>query len=184
MPAVSEMEEIGELYEVLMREPSVDHLLRMTLAIQTFGAPREITESLHKVIGIIRADSSADEAGLLANAIKVLSHVTALLQDTTLANAVAEACIERLAIDQRRETVMEAIYRLLECSAAETDQAAGCLFLSRKLEQICFTITKPELLAEIVAWIEQLKLISPELKCALGRALAIAKLGASGSAVA
>ena len=179
LPAVSEMQDIGELYAVLMREPSVDHLLRLTPAIQMFGPPREITESFHKVIGIIRADSSADEEGRLANAIKLLSHVAALLQDTKLANAVAEACVERLAMDERRETVIEAIHRLLECSAAETDKAAVRLFLSRMLEQVCYTITKAELLAEIAAWIKELKLISPELNCALGRALAIAELGAS-----
>jgi hypothetical protein len=184
LPVLSEMQHIGRLYEVLMREPSVDHLLRMTPAIQAFGPPREITESVHKIIGIIRADSSADEEGLLANALKPLSHIAALLQDARLANAVAEACIERLAMDERRETVIEAIYRLLECSAAETDKAAARLFLSRKLEQVCYTITKPELLAEIAAWIEELKLISPELKCALGRALAIAKLGAAMPAAA
>jgi hypothetical protein len=178
LPTVSELQNTGELYEVLMREPSIEHLLRTTPAIQAFGPPREITESLYKVIGIVRADSSADDDGFLANAIKLLSHVAALLQDTGLANAVAEACIERLAIDQRRETVIEAIHRLLECSAADTDSAGARLFLSRKLEQICYTITKAELLAEAVAWIEELKLISPELKCALGRALAIAKLGA------
>src|SRR5262249_14749624 len=111
--------------------------------------------------------------------LKVLSHVAALLQDTRLANAVAEACVERLAMDERRETVIEAIHRLLECSAAETDKAAARLFLSRMLEQVCYTITKTELLAEIAAWIEELKVISPELNCSLGRALAIAKLGAS-----
>jgi hypothetical protein len=182
LPVVSEMQDIGDFYEALIREPSVDHLLRMTAAIQTLGPPREITESLHRVIGIIRADSSADEEGLLASAIKLLSHVAALLQDTKLANAVAEACIERLAIDEKRESVMEAIYCLLECSAAETDKAAARLFLSRKLEQVCYTIAKPELLAEIVGWIEELKVVSPELKSALGRSLGIAKLGASRAA--
>ena len=65
LPTVSEMQDIGELYEVLMKEPSVDHLLRMTPAIQAFGPPREIIESLHKVIGIIRANSSADDDGFL-----------------------------------------------------------------------------------------------------------------------
>jgi hypothetical protein len=184
LPTVSELQNTGELYEVLMKEPSIERLLRTTPAIHAFGPPREITESLHKVIGIIRANSSADDDGFLTTAIKLLSHVAALLQDTGLANAVAEACIERLAIDQQRQATIEAIYRLLECSAADTDRAAARLFLSRKLEQICYTITKPELLAEVVAWIEELKLISPELKCALGRALAIAKLGASRSAAA
>jgi hypothetical protein len=184
LPVVSEMQEIGALYETLMREPSIDHLLRMTPAIQAFGPPREIAESLHKVIGIIRADSSVDEEGAITNAIELLSHVAAVLQDTDLANAVSEACIERLAMDERRKTVIEAIYRLVECSAAETDSAAARLFLSRKLEQVCYTITKPELLAEIAAWIEELKLISPDLKHGLGRALAIAKLGASRPAAA
>ncbi|MBI2753579.1 MAG: hypothetical protein HYX46_08730 [Betaproteobacteria bacterium] len=184
LPVISEMQDIGELYAVLMREPSLDNMLRMTPAIHAFGPPREITQSLHKVIAIIRADSSTDEEGLLANGIKLLSHIAALLQDTRLANAVAEACLERLAMNERPETVIETIYRLLECSAAETDEAAARLFLSRNLEQLCYTIAKAELLAEIAAWIEELKLISPELNCALGRALAIAKLGASRSAAA
>jgi hypothetical protein len=184
LPAVSELQNNGELYEVLMKEPSIEHLLRTTPAIQAFGPPREITESLHKVTGIIRGNSSTDDDGFLTTAIKVLSHVAALLQDTGLANAVAEACIERLAIDQRRQTTIEAIHRLLECSAAETDKIAGRLFLSRKLEQLCYTITEPDLLAEIAACIQQLKLICPEMNCVLGRALAIAKLGASRSAAA
>jgi hypothetical protein len=181
-PPIAEMGDIGELYAVLMIDPSVDNLLRMAPAIHALGTPREITETLHKVTSIIRADSSADEKGLLANAIKLLSHIAAVLQDTKLANAVAEACVERLAIDERRETVIEAIYRLVECSAGETDKSAAHHFLSRKLEQVCYTITKSELLAEIAAWIEKLKVVSPELNSTLGRALAIAKLGASRSA--
>ena len=184
LPTVSELQNTRELYEVLMKEPSIENLLSTAPAIQMFGPPCEITASLHKVVGIIRGNSSADDDGFQKTAIKVLSHVAALLQDTSLANAVAEACIERLAIDQGRQRTIEVIHHLLECSAAETDKVARRLFLSRKLEQICYTITKPELLAEIAGCIEELKLISPDLKFALGRALAIAKLGASRSAVA
>jgi hypothetical protein len=185
VPLLSEIPaDIAELYAELMKEPSVDHLLRMTPAIHMFGPPPEITETMHKLIGIIRAASSADEDGRMASAIGLLSHVAALLRDTNLGNAVAETCIERIAMDERRETVLEAVHRLIECSAAETENAAARLFLSRKLEQVCYTIRKPELLAEIVASTEQLKLISPELNCALGRALAIAKLGAFRSAAA
>lgn len=176
--------DIYELYAELMKEPSLDHLLRMTPAIHVFGPPPEITEAMHKLIGIIRADSSADEDGRVTSAIELLSHVAALLRDTNLANAVAETCIERIAIDERRETAVEAVHRLIECSAAETESAAARIFLSRKLEQLCYTIKKRELLTEIIASIEQLKLISPELNCGLGRALAIAKLGTSRSAVA
>jgi hypothetical protein len=184
-PLLSEIPaDIAELYAELMKEPSLDYLLRMTPAIHMFGPPFEITETMHKLIGNIRADSSADKDGRKASAIELLSHVAALLRDTNLANAVAETCIERIAMDERRETVVDTVHRLIECSAAETENAAARLFLSRKLEQLCYTIKKPELLAEIVASIEQLKLISPELNCALGRALAIAKLGASRSAVA
>ena len=172
------------MYAMLIKEPSVRHLLRMTPAIQAFGPPREITESLHRVIGIIRADSSTDEEGLLTGAIKLLCHISALLQDASLGNAAAEACIERLFIDQQREKVIEAIHRLLECSAAEPDKTATRLFLSRKLEQVCCAINHADLHAEIVAWIEKLKVINPELNCALGRALAIAKIGASRSVTA
>jgi len=184
LPTVSEMQGVGELYEAFMREPTIDSLIELTPVIQSFGPPHEIIDSFYKVIGIIRADSSRDEEGLVANVIKLLSHVAALLQDTKLANAVAEACIERLAVDERPETVIEAIYRLLECSAAETDKIASSQFLSRMLEHVCYTITKPELLPGIAAMIEELKLVSPELKCALGRALAIARLGASRSVAA
>ncbi|WP_155888549.1 hypothetical protein [Inquilinus limosus] len=182
LPIVSEMQDIGELYEELMQEPTVDHLLSMRLAIPAFGPPREIVESLHKLVGIIRSDSSADPEGRLADALTLLGHVAALLQDTTLANAVAEACIERLVIEERRETAIEAIYRFLECSAAEAERVAANSFLSRKLEQLCYTIKNPELLAEVATWIGELKLVSPELRFTVGRALAIAKLGALSAA--
>jgi hypothetical protein len=185
LPPLSQIPaDIADLYAELMKEPSLDHLLRMRPAIHVFGPPPEVTETMHKLIGVIRADSSADEDGRVASAIGLLSHVAALLRDTNLANAVAETCIERIAMDDRRETVVEAVHRLIECSAAETENAAGRLFLSRKLEQVCYTIRKPELLAEIIASMEQLKLISRDLDCVLGRALAIAKLGASRSAAA
>ncbi|MGK9235954.1 hypothetical protein KXS07_29570 [Inquilinus limosus] len=182
LPIVSEMQDIGRLYEELMQEPTVDHLLRMKLAIPAFGPPREIVESLHKLVGIIRADSSADPERRLADALTLLGHVAALLQDTSLANAVAEAYIERLIIEERQETAIEAIYRFLECSAAEIDKAAANSFFSRKLEQLCHTIKNPELLAEVAAWIGELKLVNPELKFTVGRALAIAKLGALSAA--
>lgn len=184
LPTVREMQDVAKLYDAFIREPSVDQLLTITPAIHVFGPPREIIESLHKIVSIIRTDSLGDEEGALTIAIKLLSHTAVLLQDVKLANAVAEVCIERLAVDQQRATVVEVLYRLLECAAAETDKVAWRLFLSRKLDQVGYMITNRELLAEVVTWIEKLKLINPELNCGLGRALSIAKLGASGSTAA
>jgi hypothetical protein len=183
-PRIGDMKELADAYRQIIDIPTVEHLLMLTPAIQAFGPPREIVPSLYKVVATIRADSSDDEDGRIPNALRLLAQVAALLEEPKLADAVAEACIERLAIREDRENIIETIHRLIECSAAEQDRELSRVSLARRLEQLGYIVRNGALLAEIADWIDELKIVNPTVKCSLGRALAIARLGATRSAPA
>jgi hypothetical protein len=87
--------------------------------------------------------------------------------------------IVRLAFIDERQPTHETIYRLIECAAADQDYNRVTATLARRLEQAASIIRNEALLGEIANLFEALKLINPAISQRLGRAIALAKLGAS-----
>jgi hypothetical protein len=112
----------------------------------------------------------------------MVAHVAVVQQNVKLADAVAEASIEHLAIVNDRQAALEAIYRLIECAGADPDQPRGKGLLAKRLEQVAFIVKDRSLLVEIGEYLDTLKLIDPALEERLGRAMAMAKLGANPAA--
>jgi hypothetical protein len=178
-PVLSEMGGLIEPYQKLISEPSIGNLLILTPAIIAFGVPPEAYESLHMVVANIRRDSSQGDDEVVLNALKLLAHIATMLQNVKLADAVAEACIERLALNEQRQTLVETIYRLVECAGADQNRDNATASLARRLEQVSYIVRNEELLAEIAELLQSLKLINTSLETKLGRAIAMAKLGRS-----
>jgi hypothetical protein len=177
IPILNEMGEISELYRKLIDDPSLDNLLMLRAPISTFGCPKEAVESLHNIIGQIRRSPAKPEDDATLDAFKLIAHVAVLLNDVALADAVADACLERLALADDRQTVTETVHRLIECSAADNNRENAKAALARRLEQLSFVLRNTKLLSEVIEYIEILKTTDPSLQTRTGRAIATAKLG-------
>jgi hypothetical protein len=170
---------LKEPFHELINEKSLDMLLRLTPAIWAFGFPTEARASLDGVISAIRRNTPAIEEELVLAGVKLLSHIAVATKDRRLADSVIETLMERVPIMQSRSSTLEAAYRFVECRAADTHEGNAATSLARRLEQFAFLVPNESLLPEIANLLETIKMIDPALECRLGRAMAVAKLGAS-----
>jgi hypothetical protein len=178
---LAERQDLVEPYQPFMDKPTVENLLLLTPLVDIFGFPREALDRLHKVTSDIRSMPLGDddtEQGLL-NALKLMAHISAMLQDAPLADAVSATCIERLAVTTKRPHALELIYRLIECAAADRDRTRALTSLVQRLEQASLVMAAAALIAEFGGILQTLKEINPSLESRLGRAMATAKLAAS-----
>jgi hypothetical protein len=178
-PALEQMQTPIPPYERLINEPTVDHLLLLTPAIHSFGFPPQALTSLYAVVASIRREPLTGGNNLTQHALQLLAHISVLEQEIRLADVVAEASIEQLAFTDERRSTHEAVYRLVECAAADQDHDRAMSTLARRLEQVANVVRNPALLGELADLFEDLKTINPSLSALLGRAIALAKLGAS-----
>jgi hypothetical protein len=150
--------------------------------IDTLGfGRREWAINRMRAYGGQRSAPEADNDQIL-DALRLIAHVAVMLNDVSLADAVAEASLERLSIKEDRQSVVEAVHRLIECSVADGDRDNNAkIVLARRLEQLGFLVRDRSLLTEVAAYIELLKTIDAGLLTGMGRALAMAKLGTSRS---
>jgi hypothetical protein len=178
-PILENLGAFREPFQTLMKEQSLDALLLLTPAIHAFGLPSEARASLDGVVSSIRRNSPALEEEVVLAGLKLLSHIAVTTKDRRLADAVVETCMERLPIIDSRQSTLDAAYRFVECRAADPDGASATMALARRLEHFAFLVRKESLLLDVVSLFETIKTIDPTLECRLGRALAVAKLGAS-----
>jgi hypothetical protein len=178
-PVLSQMEMLTKPYEQLIKEPTVDQLLLLTPAIHSFGFPPEALDSLYAVIASIRREPYKDGREFRDSALKLIAHISVLEQDVRLADAVAQACIERLAFIDERQPTHETVYRLIECAAADQDRERAMSTLARRLEQVANIVRDGAFLGELADLFEVLKIINSSMSQRLGRAIALAKLGAA-----
>jgi hypothetical protein len=179
-PVLNEMGDVADVYRELINAPTLDKLLRARAAISTFGCPAEVVESLYKIIAHLRRSAPQTNDQIL-DALRLIAHVAVMLNDVALADAVAEASLERLSLDEDRQSVVETVHRLIECSAADVDRENAKVTIARRLEQLAFLVRDGALLTEVVAYIELLKTTDAGSSTRMGRALAMANLGISRS---
>lgn len=169
---------IQEAYRRLEREPSLENLLVLTPAIHAFGFPVEAREGLQKIIGLLRRSPNEDKR-LVSSVLTLLSHVAALASDVKLADGVAEICIDSIASAGDRHEVVESIFRIIECSAADENYATAHETLLKRLEQAAYIVPAGPLVSDVLGLLEVLKTVNEPLRERLGRALALANLGVS-----
>jgi hypothetical protein len=178
-PVLENLGVLKEPFQRLINEKSLDTLLQLTLAIFAFGFPTEARASLDGVISSIRRNAPPIEEDLVLAGVRLLSHIAVTTKDRKLADSIAETLMERVPIIQSRSSTLEAAYRFVECRAADTDGGNAATSLARRLEQFAFLVPNESLLPEVPNLLETIKMIDPTLECRLGRAMAVAKLGAS-----
>jgi hypothetical protein len=180
-PVLNEMGDFADSCRPLINHPTLDNLLLARAAISIFGCPGDVIESLYTVIGHVRRSAPEADNNQILDSLRLIAHVAVMLNDVPLADAVAEASLERLSIKGDRQSVVETVHRLIECSVADADRDNAKIMLARRLEKLGFLVRDRSLLTEVAAYIELLKTIDAGLLTRMGRALAMAKLGTSRS---
>jgi hypothetical protein len=132
---------------------------------------------------MVEPQSVGHERGYIANppldsAVALASNIAVQLQDAELANDVAYLCVEKSATNTDRAAVYECVFRLLECSQADTDTERSKTSLARWLESLAFRLPV-EVSLDLAEAIAILTRVQPELTSLLSRAAAAARLGAA-----
>lgn len=175
---LSEKSPLTEAYEFFFRDVTLDHFLFMASIVYSFGAPPEMVPSVRKILDDIRADPRDTAEPPVDSAVALAANIAVQLQDTELANAVADLCLEKTSNTKDRAAVYECVFRLLECSQADADTERSRKSLARWVESLAFRIPAGvglDLAEAIVA----LTRIEPELMRFLSRAAAAARLSAA-----
>lgn len=169
---------LTEAYESFFSDLTLDHFLFMAHIVYSFGTPPEMTPRIRKILEIIRADSRDIANPPLDSAVALAANIAVQLQDAELANDVADLCVEKSATNADRAAVYECVFRLLECSQADTDTERSKTSLARWLESLAFRIPV-EVGLDLAEAIAILTRVQPELTSLLSRAAAAARLGAA-----
>jgi len=112
-------------------------------------------------------------------AITIAAYVAVQINDTELADLAADVCLEKTAAASDFRSVMDGMCRLIQFASADADANRGNRALARRLENLAFSIRSAELLTAFADTLEVIKRAAPYLSLLLGRASAVARLGAS-----
>jgi hypothetical protein len=159
-------------------------LLRLTPALQAYGVPEGVNISARQVVAQIRNGTDGLDDPVVQAALSLLGHIAILAKDTDLADAVAETCVEMVLAGKEQRSLYEAVFRLVECAAANPDREAARSVLAKRLELLAFRLPVSERMTSYVWLLEVLRKVMPEIAPLLGRAVAAAKLGVPRGAAA
>lgn len=176
-PSLAELRPLAGLYRKLANEPRSDQFLMLSAPTFIFGFPPEAYADALKVVLDLRRQPESLDDPKVQNILILGAHIAAQATDLALADAVAETCIEKVRLAQERQSVTEAVFRLVECTAANPDRIPGRLILAQRLETLAFILPAPETLADLEDLLETLKQVESEMAPLLGRAVAAARLG-------
>ena len=178
-----EIDTLNDFYRKFEDEPSLDKFLMLSVATFTLGFPPEACGYALKVILDLRMQQNSFDDPKVQHTLSLAAHIAAQSRDLVLADAIAETCMERILLSKNHQSVAEAVFRLVECAAANPDHAAARLVLAQRLEYLAFALATSELLAALVGLLETIKQVDPEMAPLLGRAIAAARLGRNRSVV-
>jgi hypothetical protein len=179
MPSPELQHRIDEDYRRLEEEPSAENLLVLTPWIETLAVPPTIGIGVHKALEIIRKGAEHVDAEAIKSALSLAAHVAVLRADAALGDAVAETYLQRLRSMTGELPVADAVLRLVECAAADSDGVRARDTLAKRLERLSFALPTGAPSEELVATLQVLQRLDTELASLLGRAMHAARLAAS-----
>jgi len=174
-PSLEETYGFRKSFEKLRDEPTIEALTNCAAGIYTVGAPAEISSACHGVIAHLQETGARWSVDDTQFALRLLSFVSVLFQDETLADSVAQFAIEKVRELPDTESTLEIVCRLVECSSAYADRNKAVEVLGRRLESVSF-LAKPKAAFDLYDTLTCLKSLDPLLSESLGRALAAARL--------
>lgn len=172
-----ELGPLADLYRKLGEHPTPRQFLMLSPVIHTFGLPLEACDDVFKIINGVRSEAGTLDDMELQKTLLLAAHVAVQSNDLTLADAIAETCLEKARLVKERHSATEVVHRLVECATANSDRTAARQILAHRLESLAFILSTPDMLGDLVDLLESLKQIDPHIAMLLGRAVATARLG-------
>jgi hypothetical protein len=180
-PTLAEFEAGGgaaavSAFRDLAQNPSIDQLIGISPLIEAFGFPAESKAAVAKVLDLVRQQRQDSDQQRIVVALSILAHISVLTNDVSLADGVADACLERVLPQINPGAVFEIVARLVECSGARADRDAARAALAQRLEVLAFSLPSSRVASALISAIESLRRVQPDIAPLLGRTLAAARL--------
>lgn len=176
-PTLAELKgDLADIYSGLAGQQTVNYLVRMTPLIFTFGFPAELNDKVLALMEALRRDASTLEDQNVQMALATATHIAVQGQNTDLADAVANVYFEKANSVTDAWTAVEAMFRLVECAAADPNRVQARSTLTRRLENLALILPRP-VLPQFLDGIEVVQSLGDDLAVGLGRARAAARLG-------
>lgn len=167
---------VGEMYEKLRREPTIENFLTFMQVVYAFGFHPDARESALKVVQSLRSEDATAPPEYAQAALDLAAFIAACNRDAELADTVAVVSIERLVAAQAVDGLLPTASVIVECAAAMADRKEALATLARRLENLAF-VAPAKSLAEAVDIFRVLQSIDEGLSPLLGRAIATARVG-------
>jgi hypothetical protein len=167
---------VGEMYEKLRREPTVENFLAFMQVVYAFGFHPDARESALKVVQSLRTEIAGTLPEYAQAALDLAAFIAARNRDGELADAVAIVSIERLIATQDVDRLLPTTSVIVECAAAVADRKEALATLARRLENLAFVVPSKSL-PEALDIFRILQSINEDLSPLLGRAIAAARIG-------
>lgn len=164
------------LYDEFVAAPSAQTLLMCGPAFFTIGLTVPTLRSCHLVIDQLKKEAARWSANDTQYVLQLLSFAAMQAQDVSLANKVADFCMEKARELPHDDTTLELVWRIIECASSYADKTEAMTFLSRRLETISILV-QPSTLPDLHDSLVHLQLLDPVLSPGLGRAVAACRLG-------
>ena len=176
---LDDMGPLAERYRALQSNPTIEAFVRLTPLVHAFMPPPEFEGPAIEVTRGLLRPLRTEEAPFAPMALALAAHTAALLQSKSLAAAVSETTV---ALVRRRSDIVgvgDAVCRLLEANAALTDRMEADASLGLHFEVLALAFASQSDLGHLRGFLLALQSIDPILAPRLGRALAVADLGAN-----
>jgi len=167
---------VGEMYERLRREPTVENFLAFMQVVYVFGFHPDARESALKVVQSLRTEIAVTPPEYTQAALDLAAFIAARNRDVELADTVSTVSIERLLATRDVDSLLPTASVIVECAAAVADRKEALATLAGRLENLAF-VAPAECLPEALDIFRILQSINEDLSPLLGRAIAAARIG-------
>jgi hypothetical protein len=175
-PTMAETKGHQPYFEKFCSEPNFETLKMCAPSFFIAGVPKEILMPCNALMAQLHKDASRWDEGNTPFLIQILAFVALQAQDVSLADSVAEYCIEKVRELPEDGDTIEIICRLLECASANPDRAAAMEVLAHRLEGVAY-LAPATTLTDLHDSLSHLQLLSDSLSNRLGKATAASRLG-------
>jgi hypothetical protein len=163
-------------YEKLYAEPNGDNLLMCGPGFYSVGITKDAIQACHAVLGQLQKGGSRWDEDNTQYVLQTLSFVAMQAQDVSLADAVADFCVEKTRELPDEGFALEILCRLIECASANSNRVQAMEALARRLESVA-SLAHASSLLDLHDTLRHLQALDETLSYSLGRTVAMARLG-------
>jgi hypothetical protein len=178
---LSELSKLADHYQKLIDKPTVNALLVLTHAMELWGFPDEARGTVSKVVQSLRSATADMDEQVIHAALTFAAGVAVQACDEKLADLIADVSIELSGSFQRLKVIAQVFFRIVECAGAYQNRDEGIATLARQLEYLASVALQSEL-NNVLGLLTTLQGLDDKLAMHLGRAIAVARLGAKSAA--